>query len=411
MEGATFLRSLRLTNFLSYGPAGVTVELEPLNVLIGPNTSGKSNLIEAIGLLQATPSQDRLAAAISLGGGIGEWLWKGSPATLRFELEAVVENPKGQMPLRYRLAVGRSGQRMAVVDETVENERAYPGLADPYFYYRWQGGHPVLNARLADSGPGAGGPRTQRKLRREDLNPEQSVLAQRYDPDLYPELAYLADRFRAIRLYRENTLGPLSAPRLPQKPDGPADFLLEDGSNLGLVINSLQHGPGRTRFESYLKKLHVNTDTVSNRIDQGSVQIYLHERGLQAPVPGTRLSDGTMRYLCLLTVLCHPSPPSLICIDEPELGLHPDLVATLADLFTEACQRTQLVITTHSEVLVAALSSVPEAVVVSERDETGTSLRRLSRNTLGDWLQRYSLVIFGATGIWAATPNDRGAHL
>lgn len=75
MQGMRMLRSLRLTNLLSYGSNGASIDLEPLNVLIGPNASGKSNLIEAISLLAATPKD--LLTPIREGGGVAEWIWKG----------------------------------------------------------------------------------------------------------------------------------------------------------------------------------------------------------------------------------------------------------------------------------------------------------------------------------------------
>ena len=75
MQGVRMLRSLRLTNLLSYGSNGTLIDLEPLNVLIGPNASGKSNLIEAVSLLAATPKD--LLAPIREGGGAAEWIWKG----------------------------------------------------------------------------------------------------------------------------------------------------------------------------------------------------------------------------------------------------------------------------------------------------------------------------------------------
>jgi predicted ATPase len=93
----------------------------------------------------------------------------------------------------------------------------------------------------------------------------------------------------------------------------------------------------------------------------------------------------------LLSILCHPKPPPLICIEEPELGLHPDIIPQVAKLLLEASQRTQLVVTTHSEALVSALSEVPEAIIVCERDDNGTQLRRLEPEKLKEWLERYKL--------------------
>src|SRR5260370_1406959 len=77
-----------------------------------------------------------------------------------------------------------------------------------------------------------------------------------------------------------------------------------------------------------------------------------------------RLSDGTLRFLSLLTVLCDPDPAPLICLEEPELGLHPDIIRTIGELLVEASTRTQLIVTTHSSELISALGEVPESVVV-----------------------------------------------
>ncbi|MEW6754253.1 MAG: AAA family ATPase [Candidatus Latescibacterota bacterium] len=86
-------------------------------------------------------------------------------------------------------------------------------------------------------------------------------------------------------------------------------------------------------------------------------------------MPATRLSDGTLRYLALLAVLCHPTPPPLVCIEEPELGLHPDIMPQLAVLLCEAATRTHLVVTTHSDILVDALTDTPEAILVCEKHD------------------------------------------
>ena len=103
-------------------------------------------------------------------------------------------------------------------------------------------------------------------------------------------------------------------------------------------------------------------------------------------VPATRLSDGALRYLCLLSILCHPKPPPLVCIDQPEIGLHPDVLPRLVDLMREASERCQLIVTTHSDVIVDALTDTAECVVVCEKQEGSTTLRRLDADELKDWL-------------------------
>jgi predicted ATPase len=98
-----------------------------------------------------------------------------------------------------------------------------------------------------------------------------------------------------------------------------------------------------------------------------------------------------LRWISLLAILLDPQPPPLVCIEEPELGLHPDLLPKLADLLREASQRMQLVITTHSDVLVDALTDTPESVIVCEKENGATTMRRLDRKDLSKWLEKYSL--------------------
>lgn len=391
MDGSRLIQTLHIQNFLSFGPESTSVDLQPLNVLIGPNASGKSNLIEALGLLRAAPAD--LTAPIREGGGVGEWLWKGEQSTPNATIETTVTYPEGRLPLRYHLSFTMVGQRLELVDEAVENERPFPGHSEPYFFYRYQNGYPTLNVRLRpEAQAGSEDNRTSRKLRREDLKPDQSVLSQRKDPDQYPELTHLGSQFATIQLYREWNLGRYTAPRMPQRPDLPEDVLLEDAGNLGLVLNNLQHQvETKRRILEELQRFYSAVEDVTTRIQGGTVQIFLHERGLRQPVPATRLSDGTLRYLCLLAILCHPQPPPLVCLEEPELGLHPDIIPALAELLIDASRRTQLVVTTHSDTLVSALSHIPEAVLVCERDDQGTRLQRLDPAQLKLWLEKYSL--------------------
>ncbi len=122
------------------------------------------------------------------------------------------------------------------------------------------------------------------------------------------------------------------------------------------------------------------------------MQAYMLETGLREPLSATRLSDGTLKFLCLLAVLLNPDAPPLICIEEPEVGLHPDAIRIVAQALVEASERTQLIVTTHSEALIDALSDRPEDVLVCERDfDNGTQFRRLNKERLSGWLERYTL--------------------
>jgi predicted ATPase len=108
----------------------------------------------------------------------------------------------------------------------------------------------------------------------------------------------------------------------------------------------------------------------------GTVQLFVLEGERRHKIPASRASDGTLRYLALVALLCHPSPPPLLCIDEPELGLHPYLMASIASMLREAATRTQVVVATHAEGLLAALGDLRDEVLVFERGPGGTTLRR-----------------------------------
>jgi predicted ATPase len=391
MEGKQVIQSLRLRNLLSFGPDAEEIVLEPLNVLIGPNASGKSNVLESIGLLAASPKD--LAGAIRKGGGIREWVWKGSDAASCSTIETTVTYPDGPQPLRHRISFSALYDRFEIVDEAVENKSPIHGHDDVYFFYRILHGKPYVNVRSDTiQAPGTAKGRTERNLRKEDLSFEQSVLSQRKDPDQYPEVTYLGNLFSRIKIFNEWNLGRDTPPRRPQPADLPTDFLEEDARNLGLVLNNLAYrGSDWQRILEKLKKFYESARDVVTRVEGGTIQIFVHEQDTRQPIPATRLSDGTLRYLCLLTILCHPSPPPIVCLEEPELGMHPDILPTIAELLVDASKRTQLIVTTHSDTLVSALGDHPEAIMVCENDGSGTKIRRLEPDKLKEWLKDYSL--------------------
>ncbi|MDA1139880.1 MAG: AAA family ATPase [Planctomycetota bacterium] len=174
------IRHLAPRNFLSFGPDNAGIDLQPLNLFIGPNGSGKSNLIEAISLMRSAPKEFR--DVTRKGGGVSEWIWKGQskkPASV----EWIVSYPKGQKPLRHTMAFHPVAQAFSLDDESVEESEPRdanePGV---YFYYRYQHGQPWVNTVKEG----------QRKLDKDTIEPDRSILAQRRDPETYPELAWLA---------------------------------------------------------------------------------------------------------------------------------------------------------------------------------------------------------------------------
>ncbi|MCW5321965.1 chromosome segregation protein SMC [Verminephrobacter aporrectodeae subsp. tuberculatae] len=375
------IKSIKLTNFLSYGDHSESIPLGPLNVIIGPNGSGKSNLLEAIELLKSAPKD--LIVPIRDGGGVRNWLWKGCTPPMPASLEAVIYYQES-CTLRYSLSFTEVSQRFERIEESIEetNLRRSPfGLPDTC--YKFQNGIDALR-----------GEGSIHKTQREYYEPNQSILSQRKGSYQYPELTFLSNTFTKIRLYREWCFGRFTAARISQKADLPNDFLEPDCSNLGLVLNRLQENHDlKKRLIEELRALYEGIQDYNVRIDGGTVQVFFQEQvnTRTVPISAARLSDGTLRYLCLLAILCHPDPPPLVCIEEPELGLHPDVLPNLAQLLKDASERTQLIVTTHSDVLVDAFTDQPDAVLVADRGENGTTLTRLDKEKLKPWLEKYRL--------------------
>lgn len=371
-----FLKEITLRNLLSFGPETESLPLKSLNVLIGSNGSGKSNLIEAISLLRAASTH--LAAPVRDSGGIRDWLWKGDSNALA-SLDVVIGYPKSNIPIRHKIVFSESMQKFELIDECIENEKPVAQEKAPFFFYRYNDGYPYLSVK--------GG---KRELQHEEVEPDQSILSQRKDPEQYPEITYLGKQYGRIRIYREWEFGRYTAPRKPQKADQPNDQLLENYENLGVVLNRLRGDyKVKTKILENLKQLYAGIEDYDVSIEGGTVQVFFHENGFK--IPATRLSDGTLRYLCLLAILCNPEPPPVVCIEEPELGLHPDIIPSLARLLKDAATRTQLFVTTHSDIFVDEFTEDPESVIVCEKTDGRTETKRLENKELEDWLLKYRL--------------------
>ncbi|MCG3179740.1 MAG: hypothetical protein BIFFINMI_02083 [Phycisphaerae bacterium] len=373
------IHELTLRGLLSFGPETPPLQMRPLNVLIGPNGSGKSNLVEAIDLLRS--SATKLANPIRRkgSGGISEWIWKGAPSGTG-SIKATLEGPKTEAMLDHLIEFRQNRGQFKLVDEQIRTTSSEL----PRRIHRLPQGEPVLD-RVDKRGR-----RHVLSLHAEGLDHDESIVSQLRDPYLYPDLFYLSTLYPTLMLYRDWAFGRNPIFRMPQAADLPGSRLEEDFSNLGLYLNHLRSLPAAKKvIIERLRDLYEGLEDFDVRVKGGTVELFLTERDFI--IPAGRLSDGTLRYLCLLAILCDPEPPPLICIEEPELGLHPDMLPKLADLMIAASARTQLVVTTHSDILVDALTEQPESVVVVEKHGGQTTMRRLDAKELAAWLEKYRL--------------------
>ncbi len=362
------IKRLNLKKILSFNDA--TVEHGQLNVLIGPNAVGKSNLIEVISLLQAAPVSGRLGATILNGGGIRQWLWLGDPEsspTATIQCDLTLRRGRQIHPLEYRLQISEEPTGLFIDDEQLA----------------W-GGPKEKNAKRR--------PYFTRKNFGSSIPRTESVLATFKNPNDRTPITDVGNHFEKIRIYREFRTGRGSGARSGVSTAAAKDGLQDGGDNLPLVLQELDFQGRHELVKKYLLRFCDRFEDVKIDIGSGLARTFLREAGLAEMLSSIRMSDGTLKFLALLAALFHPKLPPLMCIEEPELGLHPDAMQLVAEALIEASQSTQLIVTTHSDALVDALTDRPESVLVCDRDfDNGTQMKRLSKARLKEWLKRYSL--------------------
>jgi predicted ATPase len=362
------LRKVKLENLLSF--RSTEVELRGLNVLIGANASGKSNLIEAIGLLQAAPID--LNAAIRRLGGVRVVC---SLAGSQYSPIAVIEcRDINEEPLRYRLEFSEEKRGFIILHEYLGRQDITGEVA---YFERF----PTM---VEFDGK-----------ERAEVSPTESVFERYKIPTDTTPITRVGRRFEGIQIYREFRTTSDSQARIGATVSSPPTWnkLYDGGGNLAVVLLELDFRELHERVRAYLQRFCDRFNDIEIRLDEAGVaKTYIEESGLLEPLVSGRLSDGTLKFLCLLAVVLDPDPAPLICIEEPEVGLHPEAIQIVAEALVEASERTQLIVTTHSDALIDALSDRPEDVLVTERDfDNGTQFRRLDKEQLSLWLERYSL--------------------
>lgn len=366
------IHTLKLGDILSFGWV-TSVELKQLNVLIGPNGAGKSNFIECIALLQALPNN--LNSFLVRSGGSDSWIRK-KPKMAAGAL-IVCQFRTDQYELHYEL--GFTAINNSLVIEVEELDLLEGGRRNSYFFRH---SHEMLMAPQ---------PAEPMKEVSNFIDPNQSIFEAYRNPFEMTPIIQSARTFDKIRIYRDFRTGTRDGARNGVASDMSKHPIDDGGANLALVLQEMDFHGSLQKVKDYLRRLSSRFEDLKIRLIAGFAQLYIIERGVGA-VPATRLSDGTLKFLCLMAVLCDHDPPPLVCIEEPEVGLHPDALRLVGEALREASSRMQIVVTTHSDALVDYFTDEPESILVCERDaDESTQFKRLRTDELREWLQDYTL--------------------
>ena len=341
----------------------VSLELRPLTVVIGANGCGKTAVLDVLTLL-ANSAQGRLSGTISELSGVGAILTHDRAPELELGLVSDAE--------AYRLVLQPQGVGYVIREEKLESRgvNRIDASERKTSYYNADG---IL---VSASTP--------------KWSLVETALSQVPRDQSEPEEFRL--RLASSTHYHSLNVDARSSVRLPQ-PLGPAELPGRNGEDLVSCLFAVRENH-RDRFELIEATLRVAFPSFERLefppVAAGTVGLAWRERGRAKPFYAHQLSEGTLRFLWLTALLESPGLTSATLLDEPEVGLHPELIMLLADLLRDASRRSQVVVATHSDALIRFLK--PEEVVVCDSDEDGmTTLTRADELDLDDWLKDYSL--------------------
>ncbi|WP_326946517.1 AAA family ATPase [Amycolatopsis sp. NBC_01307] len=366
------LTTLAVENYRSL--RDLVLPLSGLTVVTGPNGSGKSSLYRALRLL-ADASRNGAVAALAHEGGLPSTLWAG-PETIGRSVR------EGRTPVRGTVRTKARGLRLGFAGD----EYGYAldlGLPqpldtmfnrDPEFKREavWSG--PVLrpSALLADrSGPAVrtrvasgGWGEDVHKIRLTD-----SMLSEFADPRACPELLVVRERIRGWRFY-DHFRTDAAAPARQSQIGTRTPVLSHDGADLAAALRTIIEIGRASELDAVVDQAFPGS-RLEVVAPEGRFTVRFHQHGLLRPLETAELSDGTLRFLLWVAALLTPRPPELLVLNEPETSLHPDLLPALASLIAVAAKETQVVVVSHAQPLIRALSEIAEVGEVELEKEYG----------------------------------------
>jgi predicted ATPase len=316
-------------------------DLGPVNIIVGPNGCGKSNLFRAMTLVHAA-AQGRLALTLSEEGGMPSALWAGprSKGAVRMKLGIRLDL------LEFEIACGLpiSAATAFSLDPRVKEERVWFNDGDKRVLML-ERDNQFVKARDSE------GRRVQMALA---ISESESVLSELRQPEQFPVLFRLREEILTWRTYHRFRTDPESSIRQPQV-GVQTPILAHDGHDLAAALQTIIAIGDHERLKEVIEQAFPGSSLRIDSID-GRFRIAMNMPGFQRAFMAQELSDGTLQYLCLAAALLSPRPPTLLALNEPEASIHPGLLPALGHLIAGAAENSQLWITTHSQQLASLIS-------------------------------------------------------
>ncbi|HUV95045.1 MAG TPA: AAA family ATPase [Anaerolineae bacterium] len=358
----------------------ITLSLHPLNVMIGPNGSGKTSVLDIFQLLRDA-TQEKLSESLEKQGGLNAVLSKtpDGPDHLKVDLTIDAESERGQAPMYYRFQL--TPRDVGYLIQLEELEWHYDPRAPQPF--RYIDAH-ADDVRYFDLD-------LQKGFVRPSWDYDHTELALAQIPRMYAGPEALRNMLSRTRFFSFLDVTPRSVVRLPQ-PLAPTTSPGANGENLYSALYNLRatHNGVYERIEEVLRLGFPEFRGLEFPVvGAGQVALAWHQDDLTRPLYASELSEGTLRFLWLVTVLLSPQVSPITLIDEPEVSLHPELLKLLAELLQDASARGQLIVATHSADLVRWLQ--PDEVLVLDKVDGRTHCTWAHSLDLSHWLREYTL--------------------
>ncbi|HLK54981.1 MAG TPA: AAA family ATPase [Chthonomonadaceae bacterium] len=363
-----------------------------LNILIGPNGSGKSNLLRLLELISAS-ARGKLQETIVRSGGIDSMLWDGKADKLTFGIK-VEGDPSAQLHT-YTIELRRFQRNNSYIIDQELLDTDVLGLGSREQRILRQGTH----AQIAEHKQQEDWTKSPVVLIPvEEFRDQETLLSEVSGTSIASQVQ---KQIAAFRKYLESwtiyndVLVHADAPVRQPVVTRLEKQVAPDGQNLISVLHTLYTGDRNFKHDINAAMQAAFGDDFDELIfppaaDQ-RIQMRVRWKTLQREQSTADLSDGTLRFLFLMTVLANPEPPALIAIDEPETGLHPSMLPIIADFAVKASHRTQVIFTTHSAEFLDAFTDVKPTTTVARWENGETSLQILDEERLDYWLKEYTL--------------------
>jgi len=360
------LERLTIRNFKSIRMQ--SLELGQLNIFIGGNGVGKSNLIQAFRFLREIVTQN-LAGYTAIKGGADNLLYFGR--RISSEMEFFLEFGEGDTSHSYRIKLNGTDQDTLIV-----------GKETAYYHDKGRFPQPFdLPISSAD--------------KESRLKHEKHICARQ-----------VLEALESYRVYHfHDTSDKAAVKSFCDVEDN--RFLKADASNLAAFLYYLQRKKSDhfVNIEDTVRQIAPFFDRFNlepSRLNPAKIRLEWKEKGSDTYFDVSSISDGTLRFICLATLLLQPKVPAVVLLDEPELGLHPAAISLLADLLSSAATHAQVLVATQSVTLVNQFQ--PEDVWAVDRKEGESVFRHLSKQDMSAWLDHYGLGELWEKNILGARP-------